>query len=478
MRKKLTNYIYRREALRNTVRRFSFGLLCSFLLFSLSIVVQAQTPKACEQVKFIGPLSVKNAQGDENPDRMGYQFDGTKYPYTYGPQDKCVWSIDTNGVGTTLEEVGDKCKEFKPEKEFDTGARLIAAFSIKKAVQTTPFDVCPRNALRAGDRSFELQKPLETKYPIVGGETLTATSTIGNVIRYAFIFGVSIIGIAALFNLIIAGAQWTSAGGNANMIASAKKRIVATLSAVVLLLASYLILVTINPELVQLREPRLAGFIESANCNLIENCTDYTKDALYDFGKINQSQQSRIKERACGLDSCSVVNGGCIWLDRPISPDLVCQPRSIAEKAGLLCKGPANESSSILSCEHYDKLVPNFTFLTTGEDKIADVCEPDACGINTGKKEICIMRWIGDWDPRGNFLSQCNTLDCNRIHSCPDYKTALNKLGANILIGDPVGMDIGMDWDDFNRTCNSDPCKIGPCKGSGFNGSAFHTGVN
>ena len=76
---------------------------------------------------------------------------------------------------------------------------------------------------------------------------------IGKYISTVYTWGLSVVGILAVVMMMIGGLIWTTAGGSATHIATAKQYIGGAISGLVLLLVSYLLLETINPELVSLK---------------------------------------------------------------------------------------------------------------------------------------------------------------------------------------------------------------------------------
>lgn len=100
------------------------------------------------------------------------------------------------------------------------------------------------------------QIQLETGLPNVPRE-LPAENALPNYIKYLFIFGLSSITILALAQMIIGGTMYILAAGNAAKVEDAKDTIFQALLGVGVLLISYLLLRTINPDLVNLRNPNL-----------------------------------------------------------------------------------------------------------------------------------------------------------------------------------------------------------------------------
>lgn len=100
------------------------------------------------------------------------------------------------------------------------------------------------------------QVQLETGLPNVPRQ-LPAENTLPTYIKYLFIFGLSSISILALAYMIMGGVMYILAAGNSSLVAEAKDTIFQALLGLAVLLVSYLLLRTINPDLVNLRNPDL-----------------------------------------------------------------------------------------------------------------------------------------------------------------------------------------------------------------------------
>src|SRR3989339_1500740 len=107
-------------------------------------------------------------------------------------------------------------------------------------------------------------KPLWGKCLPVG-KTVTSISfggkkefeNIGEFIITIYNYGVGLAGIVAVLVIILSGAQWVASGGNSEMIGAAKKRIGGAVIGLMILFSSFVILNTINPNLVKFRLPRI-----------------------------------------------------------------------------------------------------------------------------------------------------------------------------------------------------------------------------
>jgi len=87
-----------------------------------------------------------------------------------------------------------------------------------------------------------------------GGPGVGEEVTLSEYIRYIYLFGLGLVGIAALGALVYGGFLYMLSGTISSQD-EAKKYIWGAISGLVLALAAYLILNTINPDLVSLKEP-------------------------------------------------------------------------------------------------------------------------------------------------------------------------------------------------------------------------------
>jgi len=101
-------------------------------------------------------------------------------------------------------------------------------------------------------------RPLEVVYPEIGGFKPEATQTnIAEYVRYIYYFFVTIAGFFALGGLFYGGFRYMTSVGNPEALKDAKDQIFAALLGLLILLSSWLILNSINPQLVILRVPLL-----------------------------------------------------------------------------------------------------------------------------------------------------------------------------------------------------------------------------
>lgn len=100
---------------------------------------------------------------------------------------------------------------------------------------------------------------LEQTYPSMRGTTINAETDLPGVINYFFNFAMMGGGIAGMLVITIAGFRWTYSAADINQKKEAMEQIKAGFFGLILLLASFLILSTINPDLVNLQMPTLTN---------------------------------------------------------------------------------------------------------------------------------------------------------------------------------------------------------------------------
>lgn len=99
-----------------------------------------------------------------------------------------------------------------------------------------------------------------------GQKVTVGGDTIGKYIRAIYQYGVGVTGILAAIILMFGGLLWLTAGGNTGQVSEAKEWIKASLTGLIIALLSYIILLTINPDLVQLKTITIEP-VNSANSN-------------------------------------------------------------------------------------------------------------------------------------------------------------------------------------------------------------------
>lgn len=100
-------------------------------------------------------------------------------------------------------------------------------------------------------------RPLEVSYPQLPSVVtpLTVRTPLPEYIKYIFNFSLLIIGLVILSSLVRAGFRYATSVGNPDQMRDSRDQAISALTGGIILLGAYLLLSTINPELVILRLP-------------------------------------------------------------------------------------------------------------------------------------------------------------------------------------------------------------------------------
>ena len=102
---------------------------------------------------------------------------------------------------------------------------------------------------------------LELTYPRVGppGQEIDITldMSLNKLIAWFYYFIIGIAGISAFIMLVWGGFTWLTSAGSTAKVSDARDRLKAAVLGIVIMLASFLILQAINPELTTLKLPDL-----------------------------------------------------------------------------------------------------------------------------------------------------------------------------------------------------------------------------
>ncbi len=141
-------------------------------------------------------------------------------------------------------------------------------------------------------------------------------------INYIFIFSLGIVGIVGIIAIIIGGLGYVTAVGNPQKAGDAKSRILSALLGIILLLGSYVILDTINPNLTKLKMPTGTGEAvftpespEKYSCycccsNYIDQCDPFAKDEYKRWTAEFSSKSKALEEctKNCEFYICTWSN--------------------------------------------------------------------------------------------------------------------------------------------------------------------------
>lgn len=163
------------------------------------------------------------------------------------------------------------------------------------------------------------QVKLETGLPNIPDNQLPAGTELPSYINYLFIFGLGAITILALAQMMSGGIQYILAAGNVSQTAEAKNTIQQALLGLGLLLVSYLLLNTINPDLVNLRNPNLTpASFTGQNWSPGQSATDWLKNQNdTNTAAENLSTMPNGTKISVPLGYVEKINENVFWLCNP-----------------------------------------------------------------------------------------------------------------------------------------------------------------
>ncbi len=132
--------------------------------------------------------------------------------------------------------------------------------------------------IRTNDIQTGIIIPGERTTEAVEGTIKGAVRDMAEYVGVIYNFLISVVGVLAGIMLMIGGFQYLTSGGDASRAKKGKERIVNAIAGVVLALSSYLILNTINPQLVNLKVPEIGGV--KTQTFLIPLCEDIAQGGV------------------------------------------------------------------------------------------------------------------------------------------------------------------------------------------------------
>ena len=141
-------------------------------------------------------------------------------------------------------------------------------------------------------------KELEIHYPEVSGaERPTTTKTfLPAYIEYIFTWAIIIAGLLAFFALVYGGILYLTSAGNPSKMSDAREQIIAGFLGLIILLSSFLILNTIDPQLVILEKPKLEQAIRGIYAYVGLGCADEIENYYDDKVIITQTHIPEISK--------------------------------------------------------------------------------------------------------------------------------------------------------------------------------------
>jgi hypothetical protein len=143
------------------------------------------------------------------------------------------------------------------------------------------------------------QRKLETIYPAVPGvqTPMTTKTALPDYLRYVFTFAIIISGLVAFGAMIYGGFLYLTSAGDPSKLSNAKDQVIASFLGLIIILSSFLILNTINPQLVLPTEPLLEPASAGIYAYVKGDCFDETDNVYDDPVLISEPEVPDLSER-------------------------------------------------------------------------------------------------------------------------------------------------------------------------------------
>ena len=301
--------------------------------------------------------------------------------------------------------------------------------------------------------------PVSTTLNVAIGAT-TKTVPIADYINLLYTYSLGVAALIAVVMIMIGGAQYiVGARGNTEEVSKAKDRIRNAVVGLVLLLSAYLVLATVNPNLVKFTV--LKAPLIKPTLFLTGSCDDFDN-----FGYDVEADDAG--ETQCGDTgviladpSGNAVNSTCVYND--------CSESGDSSRCGK--KGTEYACMSCVEAGDRDFLASG-GFVATGASCAA------LSYVASGVHHVCTYERIGALYSAAARLSGYGittdfcadiVLDCNSILHCGSYETALvnvGEYGTGLLSASVLTSGATSDENNELRAiCQDNPCRTanGPC---------------
>jgi len=334
---------------------------------------------------------------------------------------------------------------------------------------------------------FAQERSLEVNYPEIYGLKPTTSTLLPDYVKYIFNFSIAVVGIIAFLVLIFLGFKYKSSMGNPKKLEDTKKRIIQVFVGIILLLSSYIILKTINPEIVTLRRTSPDEIIfNQIVSNTPSSETVFYSNVLWRITEIASSVKeliegtNRIKE---SIDSINIATSNC---DCSYTEPMCLVKENYFRGSGV-CKAPYCYSGSPEQpCPNYSEIKIYQDFLSSNLNEIVyyrnrtekeiDVFDLENYNLKKGKeyleKEIeAVEKYKSEkGDPAGKETERIKELEKQKNNLEERYELSEKLKNKLIELKDEIDK-LTPDLENFYKLpdkCWSDvytKC-VGHCKGS------------
>ncbi len=250
---------------------------------------------------------------------------------------------------------------------------------------------------------------------------------------YSWLIGAST--LIAIVLIMVGGLQWSFAAVSSEQIGKAKKRMMNGVAGLVLLLSTYLILATVNPNLVKLQVPQFpmiktVSLVDNASCDelITEGYTVDDGGKAHECGTVGTVQKDEngaavADGTVCNFSKCGKDTQMCVPGETPTCME--CQELTGSNSVLMVTQSICSAFNSLPS---YAKTTKNISFNYTLSN--GQVVQPHV--ETTDKFQQCFFTRDPDagGEPTGRAACALVTVDCNNITSCDAYSSIPVRTGS------------------------------------------------
>lgn len=299
---------------------------------------------------------------------------------------------------------------------------------------------------------------------------------IGQYVQVAYNLLLGICVTVAIVMVMVGGVQYVLGAGMPEQVAKAKRRIQNAVIGLVLLLSAYLILYTVNPQLVSLELPavpmakRVTVFDESVTCERLVKPLSDGSASQATFGE--ETPGTNGGAAYCGTVKMVLTNER----GEKMTDGSKCQVMTCPQ-AGDSCVGVGDKAKCV-SCK--DVTADNETGVEPGSNTCGALSKPHVTAVGAGGTKVmqtynrCFyavdtdLTSLTDTDIFDVTKGVCAemAIDCvGKIKKCEDYDTVPVASGVDSGELDDILPDSTLSGQvddlDIETVCSLDPCGIG-----------------